>query len=77
MSEINVAVELGTLFINNLSKLLKTGQTIKYHDGDDGDLELGVAHDYAVLNIVAVQILLSMVKQLLCQTNACRTIRRA
>ena len=51
MSEINVAVELGTLFIEDLSKLLKTGQTTKYHDNDDGDLELGIAHDYTVLSI--------------------------
>jgi len=29
--------------------LLKTGQTTSYHAGDDGDLELGIAHDYTVL----------------------------
>lgn len=29
--------------------LLKTGQETSYHAGDDGDLELGVAHDYTVL----------------------------
>jgi len=29
--------------------LLKTGQIISYHAGDDGDLELGVAADYTVL----------------------------
>ena len=29
--------------------LLETGQTTKYHDDDDGDLELGVAHSYTVL----------------------------
>lgn len=48
-SEINIAVELGTLFIENRCELLKTGQTIKYHEGDDGDLELGVAPDFTVL----------------------------
>ena len=49
MSEINVAVDLGTLFIGSLSKPLKTGQTIKYHAGDDGDLEKGVAKSYTAL----------------------------
>ena len=29
--------------------LLKTGQTTKYHDGDDGDLQLGVEPSYDVL----------------------------
>jgi len=29
--------------------LLKTGQTTSYHAGDDGDLELGITHDYTVL----------------------------
>lgn len=29
---------------------LKTGQTIQYHADDDGDLELGVAPDYTVLD---------------------------
>jgi len=33
----------------NMAQLLKTGQTISYHAGDDGDLELGIAHDYTVL----------------------------
>lgn len=28
---------------------LKTGQTIKYHDGDDGDFEKGVAKSYTIL----------------------------
>ena len=32
------------------SALLKTGQTVSYHADDDGDLELGVAHDYTVLS---------------------------
>lgn len=31
------------------AELLKTGQTTKYQDGDDGDLELGVNHEYEVL----------------------------
>ena len=31
-----------------LCSLLKTGQTTKYHDGDDGDLELGVAKRYRI-----------------------------
>jgi len=31
------------------AKLLKTGQNTSYHADDDGDLELGVAHDYTVL----------------------------
>jgi len=30
--------------------LLKTGQTISYHAGDDGDLELGTAKSFTVLN---------------------------
>ena len=30
--------------------LLKTGQITKYHNGDDGDLKLGIAHDYTVLS---------------------------
>lgn len=30
--------------------LLKTGQTVSYHADDDGDLELGIAHDYTVLD---------------------------
>ena len=30
-------------------QLLKTGQTVLYHAGDDGDLELGVEHDYTIL----------------------------
>lgn len=29
--------------------LLKTGQEISYHAGDDGDLELGLDHDYEIL----------------------------
>jgi hypothetical protein len=29
-------------------ELLKTGQTISYHAGDDGDLELGLDHNYEV-----------------------------
>lgn len=33
----------------SLTQLLKTGQTIKYADGDDGDLELGISKDYTVL----------------------------
>ena len=33
----------------NTALLLKTGQTTKYHDDDDGDLELGVAPSYSVL----------------------------
>lgn len=49
MSEINVAVELGTVFVENLSKLLKTGQETSYETGDDGDLEKGVAKDYTAL----------------------------
>ncbi|MCK4525957.1 DUF1566 domain-containing protein [candidate division WOR-3 bacterium] len=32
-----------------ITLLLKTGQTTSYQTGDDGDLELGVAHDFAVL----------------------------
>ena len=28
---------------------LKTGQETSYHDGDDGDLEMGVARDYRIL----------------------------
>ena len=31
------------------ANLLKTGQTISYHAGDDGDLELGLASCYTVL----------------------------
>lgn len=34
-----------------LRSLLKTGQTISYHAGDDGDLEQGITHDYTVLSI--------------------------
>ena len=34
-----------------LRRLLKTGQTISYHAGDDGDLEQGITHDYTVLSI--------------------------
>ena len=30
--------------------LLKTGQTTSYHTGDDGDLEMGIAHDFTVLD---------------------------
>ena len=30
-------------------QLLKTGQTVAYHADDDGDLELGVEHDYTIL----------------------------
>ena len=33
-----------------LSRLLKTGQTVSYATGDDGDLELGVPKDYTVLS---------------------------
>jgi len=33
----------------NMAQLLKTGQTTSYHADDDGDLELGIAHDYTVL----------------------------
>lgn len=31
-------------------ELLKTGQIISYHADDDGDLELGIAHDYTILS---------------------------
>ena len=34
-----------------LSRLLKTGQTVSYATGDDGDLELGIPKDYTVLTI--------------------------
>ena len=33
------------------ASLLKTGQITSYHIGDDGDLELGVAHSYTILTI--------------------------
>ena len=33
-----------------LCQLLKTGQTISYRSGDDGDLEKGIAKDYTVLS---------------------------
>ena len=32
-----------------IAPLLKTGQVTSYHAGDDGDLELGIAHDFTVL----------------------------
>ena len=32
-----------------IALLLKTGQVASYHAGDDGDLELGIAHSYTVL----------------------------
>ena len=32
------------------SKLLQTDQTTKYHNGDDGDLELGVTKSYKILS---------------------------
>ena len=31
------------------AEIIKTGQTTKYQDGDDGDLQLGVEHDYETL----------------------------
>jgi hypothetical protein len=34
-------------------RLLKTGQTVSYATGDDGDLELGVEKDYTILTIGA------------------------
>ena len=49
MSEINVAVDVGTVFIENRSKLLVTGQEIEYQPNDDGALEKGVAKSYTAL----------------------------
>jgi len=38
------------LFGGRKSLLLKTGQTVAYHVGDDGDLERGLSRGYVVLN---------------------------
>ena len=44
-------ISLSNKFYTNKTEalLLKTGQTTSYHAGDDGDLELGIAHKYTVL----------------------------
>jgi hypothetical protein len=44
-------ISLSNKFYTNKTEalLLKTGQTTSYHADDDGDLELGIAHNFTVL----------------------------
>ena len=44
-------ISLSNKFYTNKTEalLLKTGQTTSYYTGDDGDLELGIAHSFTVL----------------------------
>ena len=37
-------------WLSKVCYLLKTGQETSYHAGDDGDLELGLDHDYEILS---------------------------
>jgi len=46
----SVRVNYGRAIHKNWARPLKTGQTVKYADGDDGDLELGLSKNYTVLS---------------------------